>query len=329
MNSFHALIPFNSLSVNELSKSTLASIRLRIAPCSEVLRKEGHQFTFGELVDSRAVAIIVGKIGTSADIDSRSNKWLTQLAEAKSRGISIYLDYTDHHLGFNSPMTFFYQSALSLTDCCIVPSEFMAKLLRAHYHGPIIVIEDSIEITFQSVKTKLVSSQPTALWFGQASNINFLVDLINSSGFLMSGCNLIVLSNKQGLDIFSRNSLRLIDPQKIRLGLWSVESMLSAASIADFSIIPSNLSNPRKLGASSNRLITSFALGLPTAADHLPSYQEFSDFYVDIRGPLFSKMVNTPLNFSNLTISAQSLCVDRFNSESIGQKWLSLLLNCQ
>lgn len=329
MNSFHALIPFNSLSSNELSKSTLASIRLRIAPCSEVLRKEGYQFTFGELVDSRAVAIIVGKIGTSADIDSRSNKWLTQLTEAKSRGVSIYLDYTDHHLGFNSPMTVFYQNSLRLADCCIVPSEFMANLLRAHYQGPITIIEDSIEITSQAAKMKLVSSKPTALWFGHASNINFLIDLINSSGFLMSGCNLIVLSNKQGLDIFSRNSLRLIDPQKIRLGLWSVESMLSAASIADFSIIPSDLSNPRKLGVSSNRLITSFALGLPTAADNLPSYQEFSDFYVDIRGPLFSTMVDTPLNFSNLTTSAQSLYVDRFMPESIGQKWLTLLLNRQ
>ncbi len=329
MNSFHALIPSNSLSANELAKSSLASIRLRIAPCSEVLRKEGCQFTFGELVDHRADAIIVGKIGTSADIDSRSNKWLAQLAEAKSRGISIYLDYTDHHLGFNSPMTFFYQSALSLTDCCIVPSEFMAKLLRAHYHGSIIVIEDSIEITSQSVKTKLVSSQSTALWFGHASNVNFLIDFINSSEFLISGCNLIVLSNENGLNIFSQSSLKFINRNQIRLGLWSVESMLNAARIADFSIIPSDLSNTRKLGISSNRLITSFALGLPTAADHLPSYQEFSDFYVDIRGPLFSKMVDTPLNFSNLTISAQSLCVDRFNSESIGQKWLSLLLNSQ
>jgi len=328
MNDIHFLISESGISESLLFHSNLASTRLRIVPCIKALKNNKFSVTFGEFIPHQSHSVIVGKIG-SHDIHLRSEAWLTEITNAKSRGSSIFLDYTDHHLGFEGPMTQFYKSVIELADHCIVPSSAMACLLSNFYDGLISIIEDAIEVSPQPVKKSVTSISPTALWFGHASNINFLIDFINSSEFLMSGCNLIVLSNEQGLDIFSRNSLRLIDPQKIRLGLWSVESMLSAASIADFSIIPSDVSNPRKLGVSSNRLITSFALGLPTAADHLPSYQEFSDCYIDIRGPLFDRMVDKPLNFSNLATSAQLLYVDRFNSELIGQQWLNLLVNRQ
>jgi len=313
-------------SINDLEVSIIASQRLRTLPAVKAISNNSIKVHFGEFVHIQPKILVICKIG-SHNIHLRSETWLAEITNAKSMGSSIFLDYTDHHLGFEGPMTQFYRSVIELVDHCIVPSSFMASLLSNFYDGPISIIEDAIEVNPQPVKESISTISPTALWFGHASNINFLIDFINSSEFLMSGCNLIVLSNEQGLDIFSRSPLRLIDPQKIRLGLWSVESMLNAASIADFSIIPSDLSNPRKLGASSNRLITSFALGLPTAADHLPSYQEFSDCYIDIRGPLFDKMVDKPLNFSNLATSAQLLYVDRFKSESIGQQWLNLLVN--
>lgn len=328
MPKFHWLFQANHNDEFAIANSNLASARLRIFPCIKALSKNNLEVTFGQFISHQASVIIIGKIGAH-DINSRCESWLSEISQAKSRRASIVLDYTDHHLGFESSMTQFYKSVIDLVDRCIVPSSAMAHLLSNFYDGPITVIEDAIEISSQPVKKSVMSLSPTALWFGHASNINFLIDFINLSDFLMSGCNLIVLSNEQGLDIFSRSSLRLIDPQQIHLGLWSIELMLNAASVADFSIIPSDLSNPRKLGVSSNRLITSFALGLPTAADHLPSYQEFSDCYLDIRSSSFSKMVDKPLNFSNLATSAQSLYVDRFKPESIGQKWLTLLLNRQ
>jgi hypothetical protein len=310
-------------SINDLEVSNLASQRMRILPAVKAIRNKSIKVHFGEFLFKQSKFLVICKIG-SHDICTRSATWLSEIISAKSRGSFIFLDYTDHHLGFDGPMTHFYQSALELADHCIVPSTSMAKLLSNFWNGPISVIEDAIEVTSQPVKVNLVSNIPTALWFGHASNISFLVDFINSSEFLMSGCNLIVLSNDHGIDLFSRSSLLFINPQQIRLGLWSVETMLNAACVSDFSIIPSDLSNSRKLGVSSNRLITSFALGLPTAADLLPSYQEFSDCFIDIRGPLFSMMVDNPLNFSNLATSAQSLYVDRFKPDSIGRKWLTL-----
>jgi len=326
MPKFHWLFQANHNDEFAIANSNLASARLRILPCIKALSKNGFEITFGEFISPQANVVIIGKIGAE-DINVRCESWLSEIIQAKSRGSFIFLDYTNHKLGFDGSMTHFYKSALELVDHCIVPSTSMAGLLSNFWNGPISVIEDAIEVTSQPVKVNLSSNTPTALWFGHATNISFLVDFINSSDFLMSGCNLIVLSNEQGIGIFSRSSLRFINPQQIRLDLWSVKTMLNAGCVSDFIIIPSDLSNPRKLGVSSNRLITSFALGLPTASDHLPSYQEFSDCYVDIRGHLFSKMVDMPLNFLNLATSAQSLYVDRFEPEVIGQKWLNLLLN--
>jgi len=324
MNSVHWLIPVHSSSYLAISDASLASIRLRAFPCMEALRETGVTFTFGEQISHGAQVVVIGKIGAN-DIHSRSKDWLAQLTVAKSRGAVVYLDYSDHHLGIHSPMTIFYQPAVNLADCCIVPSGYMAKLLRSSYNGPIVIIEDSIEISPQVVKSKLVSNSPTALWFGHSSNIEFLIQFINSSQFLLSGCNLIVLSNESGLNILHSSQLKMRNSQQIELGLWSVDMMLQAARASDFCIIPSNLSNPKKLGASSNRLITSLALGLPTAADCLPSYQEFSDYFVDIRSSIFDKLLTNPLDFSEKTISAQSSIVNRFSSHKIASDWLRLL----
>ncbi len=328
MHKFHLLIPINHDDNFIIKNSNLASIRLRVVPCINTLRVNNFEVTYGEFISHRANVVIIGKIG-SHDINSRCVSWLSEISHAKSRGAYIFLDYTDHHLGFDGSMTQFYESAIKLTDHCIVPSNSMAILLSKFFNGPISIIEDVIEVSPQPAKVNLVSSSATALWFGHASNISFLIDFINSSEFLISGCNLIVLSNEDGLNIFSHSSIKFINNQQIRLGLWSVSSMLHAANSSDFSIIPSDLSNHKKIGASSNRLITSFALGLPVAADHLPSYQEFSNCYIDLRGPLFSKLINDPLSFSNLVSRAQLLYVDRFKPESIGQQWLTLLVNPQ
>lgn len=328
MDNIHFLISENGKDGSVLTKSNLASTRLRILPCINSLSNYDIKVDFGECISHQSGIVVVGKIGAH-NINTRCNVWLNEIMTAKSRGSTIFLDYTDHHLEFEGPMTQFYKTVIDHTDHCIVPSAIMGRLLSKFYDGPVSIIEDVIEIAPQSVKMNLASVTPTALWFGHASNINFLIDFINSSGFLMSGCNLIVLSNEQGLNFFSQSSLKFINYQQIRLGVWSVENMINAAKTSDFSIIPSDLSNPRKLGVSSNRLITSFALGLPTAADHLPSYLEFSDCYVDLRGPSFSNLVDNPVSFSSLVNQAQSLYLNQFKPESIGQKWRTLLLGCQ
>ncbi len=305
------------------SSSNLASIRLRSAVCINALKVASLSVGYGESIPLGVRKIIIGKIGAH-DISNRTASWLNQISRAKDAGAKIFLDYTDHHLGFESPMRDFYRKALPLVDYCISSSEYISFLLQEQFSGPITVIEDAVEITSIKPKEYLCTQPTTALWFGHSTNIHYLIDFINSSQFLLNGNNLIVLSNEAGLDIFNETTLRINSPAQIKLGLWSPDVMLQAAMVSDFCIIPSNLSDSRKLGVSSNRLITAFALGLPTAADHLPSYQKYSDYYVDIRSSKFFHLAENPLLFNQVT-NAQSKLLKKYSFEKIGSDWLTLL----
>ncbi len=317
------LIPLNSDLGVPPSSSNLASIRLRSAVCINALKVASLSVGYGESIPLGVRKIIIGKIGAH-DISNRTASWLNQISRAKDAGAKIFLDYTDHHLGFESPMRDFYRKALPLVDYCISSSEYISFLLQEQFSGPITVIEDAVEITSIKPKEYLCTQPTTALWFGHSTNIHYLIDFINSSQFLLNGNNLIVLSNEAGLDIFNETTLRINSPAQIKLGLWSPDVMLQAAMVSDFCIIPSNLSDSRKLGVSSNRLITAFALGLPTAADHLPSYQKYSDYYVDIRSSKFFHLAENPLLFNQVT-NAQSKLLKKYSFEKIGSDWLTLL----
>lgn len=317
------LIPLNSDLGVPPSSSNLASIRLRSAVCINALKVASLSVGYGESIPLGVRKIIIGKIGAH-DISNRTTSWLNQIAREKDAGAKIFLDYTDHHLGFESPMRDFYSKVLPLVDHCISSSEYLSFLLQEQFSGPITVIEDAVEIASIKPKEYLCTQPTTALWFGHSTNIHYLIDFINSSQFLLSGNNLIILSNEAGLDIFSGTTLRINSPAQIKLGLWSPDVMLQAAMVSDFCIIPSNLSDSRKLGVSSNRLITTFALGLPTAADHLPSYQKYSDYYVDIRSSKFFNLAENPLLFNQVT-NAQSKLLKKYSFEKIGSDWLALL----
>ncbi len=323
MPSIYWLIPLNSNLGALPSSSNLASIRLRSAVCIDALKAASLSVDYGESIPLGVRKIIIGKIGAH-DISNRTASWLNQISRAKDAGAKIFLDYTDHHLGFESPMRDFYRKALPLVDYCISSSEYISFLLQEQFSGPITVIEDAVEIASIKPKEYLCTQPTTALWFGHSTNIHYLIDFINSSQFFINGNNLIVLSNEAGLDIFNETTLRINSPAQIKLGLWSPDVMLQAAMVSDFCIIPSNLSDSRKLGVSSNRLITAFALGLPTAADHLPSYQKYSDYYVDIRSPQFFNLAENPLLFNQVT-NAQSKLLTQYSFEKIGSDWLTLL----
>lgn len=320
VNLLHWLIP----EVGELKKSHLASIRLRAAPSISGAEELGWRVAYGENILGAPSILIVGKIGANS-IEVRQNLWLEEIQKAKKTA-KIFLDYTDHHLGFNSPMTAFYQAVINQVDVCIVPSDSMSNLLASRWSGPIQVIEDPLEVS--SSPPKQSSSKPiTLLWFGHSSNIDFLIKFLSTQFYVGDHIRLIVLSNEMGLNHFAGSNPSSSAKIEFNLALWSVENMIEAAKISDVCIIPGDLNDARKIGVSSNRLITALTLGLPTAADNLPSYKEFSNYYCDLRGVEFREMLSDPLKFTPMVAGAQTALMHRFGIGKIKQDWKNLLLN--
>lgn len=194
----------------------------------------------------------------------------------------MWVDYTDHHLGFASRMFKFYRTAMSFADACTVRSRHMASLLAKFWNGLIHAMEDTIE-----VQTAPPKPQPgaivTLLWFGNAINVEYLRRFLEIELDAGQEIRLITLSNEAGLNLITVRPIQSLAKIEILLGIWSVEPMVKAAIQADVCIIPSDVADPRKAAAGSSRLVTALALGLPTAADALYSYAEFKDHYTALR----------------------------------------------
>lgn len=322
-NHIHYLTSGGSSSIEVLQQSTLASVRLRIAPSIKSMLSQQWRVTTGDQVVANPQKIVVTKIGVN-DIQKRSYEWLEQIKRHKSSGAQIYLDYTDHHLGFESPMSDFYRQVVALVEKAVVPSKGMQNSLSNFYKKSIEIVEDPIEIPIQAIKP--INKPITVLWFGHASNIEYLVQFLRTGFDLDDSIRLIILSNEIGLNMLSQTKIE--SPAKIecQTGIWSPELMLLAASKSDVCIIPGNPSDPRKSGASSNRLITAFALGLPVAADPLDSYVEFSDFYADIRGAEFRALLMDPASFHEKAHLAQKTVIPRFTMAKSEAAWAQALL---
>lgn len=318
----HFLLQSFDQGLESILSSNLASMRLRIGPAIRGLVGHGEKVTFGELITNSPDKVVITKIGAN-NIQARQIQWLQEIECAKLSGAKIFMDYTDHHLGFESSMSDFYRNVLSMVDVAITSSRMMRQNLAQHYHGNIELIEDAIEYFPQDVKP--VNKPTTLLWFGHASNIEYLISFIKSGFRAGDQIRLIILSNEAGLDFFSKVQLSSDAEIQIQLGIWSPETMVHASRMADACIIPINNADPKKSGASSNRLITALALGLPVAAGPLDSYKDFKKYYVDIDDEEFATLIRDPSIFHDQVRLAQLDFVPKYSIQNITGKWVKLL----
>lgn len=313
--------------IEDLPDSNLASVRLRTAVGIKVVADQGWQTRLSDGDGpSDADIIIVGKIDCVTD-PGRLDRWVARLQNAKHKGTRIIIDYTDHHLAGNTKTTLFYQKAMALADSVVCSSETLAAAVRERFFGNIEVIEDPIEVEITEPIAKPLRPL-TALWFGHASNLGYLIDYLETGLPKDRPLRLIVMTNAHPLPVAIAR--RLESPEFSQLDVhvipWSLHDMQTAASLADFYLLPAGIHDPRKIGASSNRLLTAFALGLPVAADLLPSYLPFRDQFASLRSSELTSMMASPEGWHPKVTEAQKTISTKFTREAIGAQWLDYLI---
>ena len=320
--SIHWLLPDRDLQIEQIRGHGMASVRLRSGPSiSAWMNLPATYCSAGDHVPALVNYLLIGKILFNAG-SNRGEKLLCQIQAAKQSGAEIYLDYTDDHIGLGGEAGIFYAKALTLADACVVPSDAMKTIVSAYKYDKIFVIPDPLEIESQSVHYK-VHSPKRLVWFGHSTNVPFLTHFINSLPQSLDRVQLIALSNESGISSIRH---KIVHPSvEVRVDLWSAEKMLLMAKYADVCIIPSSTSDRRKVGASANRLITAFALGLPTAAEQLASYLPFANYFTDIRSPEFFELLQNPLAFLDRTKQSQVAGIEEFSVARIGGLWVELL----
>lgn len=318
----HWLSPYRLDDIKLVKSVNLASVRLRAGALLSVLPHFSHELTLGDHIPENSSLCIVGKIGVG-DVQRRSSSWIDQVRRFRARGGKLILDYTDDHLGVETPMSAFYREAMQHADLCVCSSRLLAGNLAKTYPGRIEVIPDAIEIEPISPKSAL-HAPVTMLWFGHASNLKYLVEFLPHLK-QDRPLRLLILTNIEGIRVLQSTPLQIPPNLQVEGAEWGVTTMLRAALACDLCIIPSDPEDRRKAGVSSNRLLTALALGLPTAAERLDSYMEYESLFTDIRSGQLAALLANPLTFREQVIKAQDGPVRAHEMSRIGQRWLDML----
>lgn len=323
--SVHILCAGDHVSPEALSNSLLASVRVRLAPAAEAAKQLHFSLTAGDDIPPRTDIVLVGKL-FAHDIDERRPRWTAQLADFSHGGGSIVVDYTDHHLAINSPQSPFYSDIMGMTDRLTVASQAMQEALGKAYGMPIDLIEDRLD--FEPLPPKLPQYfSKTALWFGQRTNLKVLARLIEVWPEYASTKTLLILGGATD-DALLRKYLSgktvSIDLQFLP---WSIDTLLLAARRADIAVIPSSLRSHKQF-ASSNRLVTSLTLGLPTVATPVPSYVEFKDCFAEFGTPHSEAVFKDPSEGASGVLHFQQNYMQRFSHHGVVEAWKAVLAKC-
>ena len=327
MNRVHWLVALDPIwdfnphpPIETISSSDLASTRLRLGTLLKSNNLKQLEVTFGSSIKNNPAMIMIGKPSFLAG-DILEDLWLSQIIKNKTNGSKVILDYTDDHLNDISSTSNFYYQYLPYIDAAVTSSLYLKKALQKHFQGHIEIITDPIEVPISKPHCK-TNETVNILWFGHASNIDYLKDIVSQWKDLKTKLILNILTNEDGMIIFKKNQPSIPKNLSINIMRWSRDAMINTAKFCNLCIIPSNPNDLKKASVSSNRLITALALGLPTAADNLNSYNKFKDYFIDIRSEAFDLLLNHPNNYNHLVTKAQQRIIPNFTQDKIGLEWV-------
>ncbi len=321
------LVPIENCTIELAEKSNLASIRLRCALSAVEYKKMGFNVSFSDGFGSDFPdVLLVGKIDNITD-KTRLERWIGYIDKCKSNGKIIIIDYTDHHLASEGANRVFYKNVLEKATIVTCSSRKLSEHLQVAGIFNVKVICDPIEVTIKSPKIKH-NRIARALWFGHSTNLPYLFDFLTKLNGCSSPLEIVALTNAYPLQDSLIAELEKLIPSHISVNFiqWSLENLEQCASICDFAIIPAGFNHDRKSGASSNRLLTSLALGLPTLADPLDSYTEFNQYFEILNVKNLESYTNNSLlhTYEKITEFTE-IILGKFTKNSISQQWAHLL----
>lgn len=321
------LVPIAGCTLEMARKSNLASIRIRSALCAQVVEKSGGITRFSDGFDQTCPdVLLIGKIDNITD-PMRSGRWLNHVNACKAKGSRIVVDYTDHHLATQGPNAQFYQAIIELADIFICSS----RILELHLHNfgvdKVCVIADPIEVDILPPKN-IRNNVVCALWFGHATNFPYFMDFLRSLKNFSQPFKIFSITNAYPLPQSKIAQISALLPEHIDVAFlpWSMDTLMKVAGVCDCAVIPAGVSDPRKSGASANRLLTAMALGLPTFADPLDSYMEFQEFFKFLTPDHLAQFINQPeVSWSSRVLEVQKIIMKKYTTDAIGNQWRKLI----
>ena len=326
---------------DELLNTELASSRMRAGVCIRACRQAGIPVLPLNLVGTDelpTVAFMSKYVHDSGanlylhDGGTRWDFWTEQVARIKAAGGRLIVDYTDNHLAGEDMRTKWYRHILPQVDGMVVPSEKMAENARSYWDGPLWLIPEPIEVPILPPRPlpdlSLAGSRLQALWFGHNSNIPYLYRFIQNEMHYCPPMDVTILTNHLDTEGLKAVIARGQQGAQWRLGKWSVPAMLEAAKLCHVALIPSDASDPRKNGASNNRVVTALALGLVPIATTIESYKTFTEALVEppSHGGKEISVQKLTAAHTKLNVLQPRICAE-FADQKIRLRWANVIEN--
>lgn len=320
---FAFLVNGEGQTLESLRQSNLASVRMRVCLAAQAFESLGAEVVFcdGELPED-VTHVVVTKPDLLLD-DSREQRWTEALVRAQRQDSRILVDFCDNHFARVGPLGDFYRWLIPLAARVICNSEKNAAVVAQYKPSGIRVIEDPVELTIREPR-KGGGLFTTLLWFGHRSNLPYLISFLVDDFRPPIPVKLICLTNGCPVspEIIKHISDYCSPVVDLAFVEWSLVAMRQAAELCNGCIIPAGFNDPKKAGASSNRLLTALALGLPVAADGVPAYDKFKKYFVPLRGADFDDFCFNPEDFQDRVLLAQQKVLPNYTIEKLTKEWL-------
>ena len=319
----------------ELFSTELASSRLRAGVCISGCLQAGFDVLPLNFRDPshRPELVYMAKFVPDSntgryldDSGTRWGIWIEKIEALKRQAGRLVIDYTDNHFQNPNIVGDFYRAIKPHVDGVVVPSERMRRHLEGAWSGPVFVIPEPVEVEPINPASKAGrTGQPlTALWFGHVTNLEYLFRFMATEMHRAPPEQLIILTNNSPQQAVQQAAQQAPRQTKIALGQWTLDSMVKAARLSDYAIIPSDRQDARKNGASPGRLLTGLALGLPVVAEPLDSYLPFSEFFAATGTPEAETLMKNPTSFHTHVQRAQPIIQTQYTTTAVGRQWADL-----
>lgn len=335
---------------SDVAKSPLASIRFRLGA---LLHAKNLRTSSGLGVPPDADVVIWGKWTYSGQQSKGIGIHNLRIAQSlRARGTIQVMDYTDHHLSKVAPVLDgrsdliqhanrevvitrkYYQALSALVDFITVPTRYVATALKEEeIQNQTWVVPDAIDQVPASFVKLNINQQKTGLWYGSQPSFPHLVNNLEKLDYAL-GEPFLLNCLVSPETIYNIKKQQYIFPKlkniKLRIMEWSINKMLECAAIANLIILPASNRDKRRRLASENRLITGFSLLTPVVAGVIPSYSEFSDYFIDFE----SENLGEKLSNINKLISiekAKNVAL-QYAPNVVGNKWehaISTMINAK
>ncbi len=330
--------------------SSLASIRLQLIPALKSAKSLGFLSQVWSFNSNKANDLIkagipdlclIGKLNTNTK-DLKHNMYVANCAALQlyhDHNVPIVTIYSDNHAQRKDLVGTLYRFILKISNAVVFPTATLRDMTcKDLLSSKKFIIEDPWQVDFYNYESKNPpSEQFKIIWFGTGSNWKYLANILQNIIDIVPKSNKIeftILTSIFMMEIISNDLKNLsFDCTKFvfRLVNWDftnqpkqLENELQRSHIA---IIPSDPSDPAKMGVSHNRVVDAVRSGCLTICSPLNSYKELND--IALVGHNLPELINYGIKnykeVSQKTLFDVESKVSRFSPKQNFQKWTDVL----